>query len=348
MNFKIKILSPVHIRGGDTISPYADFIYNNNYILYIDNEKLWSDISEDEKILDEYIDIIKNRDINSKEKYVMYDFMKKNNIDIDKYILEKVKCTDDIGAMEIGQLIKTSGRPYIPGSSIKGAIRTAILYNYLKSNGFNIDKILNMSSKMNRRNIYVGQDVMRKSPRNIQSDIMKFLYISDTKYTNMKNISVNLEYSIDYINVKDSTRLNFKMPTANEAINEGVILKFDMKSTQFFKDEIDIIKSIQNFYKDIIRYHINTMMDCSEEIFSNIISKYTEYLNRIDDDKCILRLGSGKNFYHNTICGLFDTKYVNEKIAEVNYSMFPRTDWFILDSEKSYIKESLGWVEIIL
>ena len=61
-----------------------------------------------------------------------------------------------------------------------------------------------------------------------------------------------------------------------------------------------------------------------------------------------MRLGSGKGFYDNTICKLFDSEVVNKRIAEVKYNPFPKTDWFVLDSENASVKESLGWVKILL
>ncbi|MBA5851160.1 type III-A CRISPR-associated RAMP protein Csm5 [Clostridium sp. cel8] len=350
MKFKIKVLSPVHIKSGNTISPYADFIYDNNCLLYMHNEKLWKDISKNETILDEYVQVVKNRDTNSKEKYTLNDFLKRNGINIEKYVFQKVNCNSDIKSMEVSEIIKTSGRPYIPGSSIKGAIRTAILYNYLKLNGFDFDKLVDISAKKNKKNIYVGEDVMRKGKKNIQSDIMKFLQVSDTNCADIEDISVNLEYGVDYINVKRSNKLSTKMPTAMESINKGTVFQFNIKcvkENKFFNDEEDVLKTIRKFYKDNIKRHIKVMEESSEEIFSNIISKYKEYLNAIDDGKCILRIGSSKNFYDNTICNLFDEKDVSEKIAGVKYSLFPRNDWFILDSEKNYIKESLGWIEIM-
>lgn len=347
MNLKVKVLSPVHIGNGNIISPYTDFVYKDNCLLYIDNQKLWSDISKNEKIIDEYVGVIKNKDLSSKEKYTLEDFLKRNNIDIDKYIYEKVNCYGDIKAVEINEVVKTSGRPYIPGSSLKGAIRTALLYNYLKINGFNLDDIIKMSTKSKRWNTYVGQDVMRKMPQNIQSDIMKYLYISDTEYTNMNDVSVNIEYCIDYTDVKEFNKLKVKMPIGIETINPGTVLNFSIKVAQqnkFFKDETNILSGVKSFYKDIIEHHIKIMENSNEKIFSNVISKYTDYLN---SDSCIMRIGSNKNFYDNTICNLFTPDEVRGKIAEVSYKPFPKTDWFILDNQEEYIKESLGWIEIM-
>jgi CRISPR type III-A-associated RAMP protein Csm5 len=350
MKFKIRILSPVHIKSGDALSPYLDFIYRDNYLIYIDNKKLWNDISKNEEILDEYVKIVKNKDSNSKEKYTLDKFLERNNVDVGKYAFAKVNCNANIKSMEVNEIIKTSGRPYIPGSSIKGAIRTAVLYNYLKLNGFDFNKLLDISAKKNKRKTYVGQDVMRNGNKNVQSDIMKFLQVSDTEYTNMENISVDLEYSIDYIYVNKYDKLSTKIPMASESINREIILEFDIKcvkKNKFFKNENDILESIKNFYKDNIEHHIKVMEDSSKEIFSDIISKYINYLNEMEKGKCILRVGSGKNFYDNTICNLFDEKDVQQKIAGVKYSPFPKTDWFVLDSQKNCIKESLGWIEII-
>lgn len=350
MNLKIKIISPLHIGSGNELSPYTDYIYKDNYLLYLDNQKLWNDISKNEEMIDEYVQIIKNKDSNSKNKYTLLDFLKNNNIDIDKYIYAKIKCYGDIKTVEINETIKTSGRPYIPGSSLKGAIRTAILYDYLKTNSFNLNDIINMSSKKDRRNTYVGQDVMRKYPKSIQSDIMKFLYVSDTNCSDINNISANIEYCIDYVDMKKCNEMNKKMPIGFESINPETEFTFNIKcikSNKFFKDEAAVLNSIKDFSKDILERDIKIMKDSNEKLFSNIISKYTGYLNEIDNNVCIMRLGSNKNYYDNTICNLFHSEDVREKIMQVKYKPFPKTDWFILDSQNEYIEESLGWIKII-
>lgn len=351
MKFKLKLLSPIHIKSGTKISPYADFIYEDKYLFYINNNELWGELSEKSEILEEYLKIIKERDTNASEKYTLHSFFKSNNIDFKNYILDKVKCNYNIKSLEVNEIIKTSGRPYIPGSSIKGAIRTAILYNYLKINGVDLEGVLRLSSKRDIRQKYVGQDVMRTRPKDIQSDIMRFLHVSDSNYTTMKDLSIKLEYNIDYLGVKACNELVLKSPVASESIDKDTIFEFDikcLKENKFFKNEEAVLNCIRNFYRDLIVYHINVMKDSSEELFANVISKYTEYLNDINSGECILRLGSGKNFYDNTISSLFDPEVVNKRIAEVKYNPFPKTDWFALDSENNSVKESLGWVKIQL
>lgn len=127
----ITALSPIHVGSGQTIGK-KEYLYlkNNNKVVILDGAKLYKDIC-DRNLEDKYINYLK--DSEDKAPY-LEDWLRKNNYRIndykkwEKYEL-KVSENQKQGTLkEIHTFVKDAyGMPYVPGSSIKGMIRTALI-----------------------------------------------------------------------------------------------------------------------------------------------------------------------------------------------------------------------------
>ena len=82
--------------------------------------------------------------------------------------------------------IKTSDKLYIPGSSIKGAIRTAIFYDLLTEE--DMDKIGRDISSNRRNNSFLSDGLLKKHfssgfGNDAQNNIFRFMQVTDTTTT---------------------------------------------------------------------------------------------------------------------------------------------------------------------
>ncbi|MCD6474474.1 MAG: type III-A CRISPR-associated RAMP protein Csm5 [Thermoplasmata archaeon] len=125
MKYKIETLSPIHIGSGEKISP-MEYVMDNKFNR-IDMDELFRDkefnvngFIEDTRLNSFYLG---DKYGNIAKRHVMY------SLDISKDALDHIMSKKS----EILEFIKTGGKPYIPGSSIKGAIRTAIMWYALKN-----------------------------------------------------------------------------------------------------------------------------------------------------------------------------------------------------------------------
>jgi CRISPR type III-A-associated RAMP protein Csm5 len=137
----LSTLTPLFIGASENsvLSPYSDYVFdpNNKIIHYIDQKKLFSRIPTDK------IDAIVNKIYHSAgtnrnfEKYTLDQLIADENIDVNEISSGTVECEVDPKSNQIYQFISSGKSIYIPGSSIKGAIRTAFCYDYFKndSNG---------------------------------------------------------------------------------------------------------------------------------------------------------------------------------------------------------------------
>jgi CRISPR-associated protein Csm5 len=372
----LETLSPVHVSSGNRLSPYTDFIYEEGRIYYIDTEKLFGKLGHNDKMIDEYVSIIGEKSGSTKNKYTLKNFFKEYDLNIKEYLLSRFDIIGGAKTNEIHEIAKSNGKPYIPGSSIKGAIRTALIYDSMIRKGYSFDSMCKLSnfsdSKTNSRKTYVGQDVLRKQAYNVRTDIMRFLQVSDTESINIDRMKIYREELVDLAETLKQKKLVRKSPVLTEAIPEGVSLDFSLKSkARYFddiKDDFDFLKEgrekelfskINAFYFKLINHHIKRLEESSRELFSDIISRYNLLLNMANglinkQNGFILRVGSHKSFLDNTVSLSFspaDMEKVKSRVAGSKSKipgkgLFPKTEWFIYANEG--VKEVPGWAVIRL
>ncbi|MBN1625208.1 MAG: type III-A CRISPR-associated RAMP protein Csm5, partial [Deltaproteobacteria bacterium] len=167
MRYSIKILSPLHIGCGQ-ISSGLNHINNDGKLFFIEPDDFISDLGKKERMafiewIEECsgnLDRIENQKIElkyardapsynekknlneelktQKKKFTLNKFAEGHNIDLSQIANKARYClTIKRGVYadsEINTFIKQMNHPYIPGTEIKGAIRTAVLYCSLNYN----------------------------------------------------------------------------------------------------------------------------------------------------------------------------------------------------------------------
>jgi CRISPR-associated protein Csm5 len=140
--YKIKawILTPVHIGDGTELEPLEYVIKDKFYKINLEE---WLTTLPGEKA--EEFKKLTGRDYAQKSILTTLRQFVKDNIDVDKYkewsadVCEAVKNKYEErfkapeNQLPMSPFIRTGNRPYLPGSSIKGALRTAYL-NFIKRN----------------------------------------------------------------------------------------------------------------------------------------------------------------------------------------------------------------------
>jgi CRISPR/Cas system CSM-associated protein Csm5 (group 7 of RAMP superfamily) len=139
----LETLTPVAIRSGEVLSPLTDYHIEGNKLYLLDTEKIMNDIAEKGWLDDFEARVMQYSGNHSggtetnairKNRFIA-DFLKENNSSIKDYLIEEnVRMShikDNQEWVQLHSTIKTNDQAYIPGSSIKGAIRTAVMYHWL-------------------------------------------------------------------------------------------------------------------------------------------------------------------------------------------------------------------------
>ena len=114
---KIETISQVHIGNGVFLQEGNDFIVEDNNIDILSLDKLGSVIGTDETIIRQWLDAINNG------KSGTFIMNRVKDTPYTEYTKRRISCSLDITQQSTlkEQIHDGLGRPYIPGSSIKGA-----------------------------------------------------------------------------------------------------------------------------------------------------------------------------------------------------------------------------------
>ncbi|MBL1215638.1 MAG: type III-A CRISPR-associated RAMP protein Csm5 [Ignavibacteriae bacterium] len=312
-------LTPIFIGDdqGSDLSPITDFVVENSKAKIIDQNKFEEVLSKDIELIDEYVQAIKLKKID------LESFIKdKLNVDLNNLTKSEIEIEGCLANNKVSPFISSAGRPFIPGSTIKGAIRTAIFYNYLvqeiQNNNTQLKKFVN--EKLNS----FESDTDGHEFRHLQISDSNCIDVSDTKF---------IELFIEYL-VKD----HHKTSGWKQVLNDNTITSFQLKIEKKFKANFlqginentynDVFKMANKFSCDIIDFELKRFEEFIEngkqhkiklqETFKDIISFYTELKSNIkfgNNMFAVLRIGGGKTYFDNSI-GLALFNYDEEKFKD--------------------------------
>ena len=320
---KLEVLTPLHIGGADYKSKldkkeyvfdkdkgtltlidsekFISFLIKKNlfddYIFYIQKNLSSKKYEQDKNI--KLIDFLKSRDIYKN----IEEFRKKTLTKIDAEIEEM----NDIKLM----LRNLQGKPYIPGTSIKGALVNFLLVNYIINNRDKFknekNKILEIAQKANNDN-----DI-KKAKNNIKrivNDIEKYIIYGDNKeLEKSKRFGISVSDTYNYSNIRtyfyrdiDEKRDTSKkekeqpIPIYREYIMANSIFDFDITL------DIDLIKKSKLKIKTI-----SDLTEALENTSNYLINKILKDENSSQIENLIL--GANTGFLQKTIIySLFEKK----------------------------------------
>ena len=370
MNQKIglEVISPVYIGKGSEYSRaefgLASFSGKNKIVRYNLDDVAQLILKNEADLFDEFINVISDTD-NFKNKHAnkdkvkysglqkfIIDNIKPKNLDLYKKIRNSYsyKCTRKYGkninyANDIGIIkehLKTNNGLFIPGSSIKGAVRNAFLYS--------------------RLNLSCGNRKVRNSvdreDRNLKEP-MKFFHFTDT----LNTIEEPSIYGVESIGTRRNTL------TFLETIDEGN--KFEFEYYNSFNDKIHRERDLNNLSIDIdsifrkIHYFSKSLIKEELRFFSrtvpnshyydldtgNLVKFYKGLLKRNTETNPLMRLGHGSGAL--TVSQLLEIKNSrrdqrqftdfrrSNHIGKMYHYDFPKTRKLIVDTYKP-----LGWVQL--
>lgn len=322
---KIETLTSVHVGSGETLQYGNDFVKGkfddgDSFLGVVDAKKVMELIGEDK--IDEWV-------LSINEGKPTYKIVNKYapKADIEDYsqrtILNWAGGIKDSDTLK-EQIFDGSGRPYIPGSSIKGAIRTAVLTTVLSNESGLEDKITNSKGKVTAKGIeseFFGDDPKK--------DVFRFLQVGDAFFGENYTVAVRM------VNINERQSADFwdkSKAQLIEAICSEDEAAFDIKlNTKLYEAAVSkvhkmpdcmsslpvLFTTINKHTKGLIEQDIQYWKARSDKDGSGKVDKYIgkmEYMlaatNQCESGKsCILRIGHGSGW--NFITGAWTRRLDN-------------------------------------
>lgn len=284
-DLRLTTLSPIHIGSGKSYS-CCEFVPAKakskgqivKIIKRVNLTNYYSSLSDDRK--DTFLASLTNSNFELKQfdKKIKKDFVRYQCIDNSR--------VDFIN--EVQEHIKTSDKLYIPGSSIKGAIRTAIFYDLLTEE--DMDKIGRDISSNRRNNSFLSNDLLKKHftsgfGNDAQYNIFRFMQVADTTTTNLPRIEQVL----------------------------AVMATDDRRKNQFYSKHGKVVKS----YLETIGANKN-LEEQIETIYNSFFVYYDDFSEE-DLEQC--EIGLIPKEWNLLSLGEVTTK-INEKVGSNDYKVF--------------------------
>ena len=172
---KAEIITPLHVGDASEklLKKGMDYFFIDGNLYFVKfNDLLKAAIEKNVRI-----DTISNLLASNKVEELQSYLFKTLKLDINELSYNIIEDFSENPGNEIRPLSQTNGKPYIPGSSIKGAIRS-ILFNYLYS-------------KVDERELKVDDyQLERVLLGNFDKSIMRFIRVSDSENLNFEDTGI--------------------------------------------------------------------------------------------------------------------------------------------------------------
>ncbi len=309
---KLKTLTPVHIGSGRELSRDVEFLKMGNEVGVVDEKKILRIIGEENIPL--WVSMIEKQ-----EPLIDYLQKRQPGLNLSQVSLRTMPLfTKNFSRIKTlkEQLIDGMGHPLIPGSSIKGAIRTAILNILLKELNYNLkeNELKNFKGKFSDKNIQ--SRIFGNDPNH---DFMRFLKIGDALFEPGSLLAMSV-LSMNYL--FDRTKRDDKFLMLSEVIGTeeetSIRLKLDVDHWQknieaneirqpvpeFMHDYESLFQAINSFTRELVEGEIDFW---EEDKNLNVVENYLDELENIlkvikncTSKETVLRLGHGSGWIFMT------------------------------------------------
>ena len=313
---KIKTLTSVHIGSGEVLQIGSDFVkgkMGDDYVLAVVSPEKVLDLIGEEHLQDWVVAIERKESTGNVVKRFA------PNAKVEDYakriVLEWSEAHERDTLKE--HIHNGQGKPYIPGSSIKGAIRTAILASLAENVNDaerKIDVSANGKKKANANKI--EKELFGSDPNN---DVFRFLQVGDAYFGECYTVSLRM------VNINERTSKIFWDKSKSqmiEALPSEDITRFEMKlniegynKSKERCSTIGRLPNIMSSYESLfeaINEHTISLLDFelkyweerSDKDDSDKVESYLEKIESIKNEaqncgkgkECVLRIGHGSGW----------------------------------------------------
>ncbi|MCX7837706.1 MAG: type III-A CRISPR-associated RAMP protein Csm5 [candidate division WOR-3 bacterium] len=314
MKIKIKVLTPLHIGSGRELMP-MEYLIEGNLFHRINMNALFAD-PDFQPLIEDFTKLAEA------QKYIgailPFDLLKKHIL----YSLPIVGEARDYlknNKTVVKEFIKSAGKVYIPGSSLKGSILSAVFWHSLKKAYYSNFKWTTEKEQLSAKEFIIQSlqgsfsynELLNFAFSHFTNGDNRFTHWLDVVDSDRKLPSEVLQISL--IKVKGA-RKGKALPILYETIKPGIEFSTEIKAQNTKLSEEEILKIVDEFYRKVLE----------------------KDKNAIRTNGKLIRLGQGSTAY-STSCLI-----LAEELNIRNYRVRPPTTRKRADEILP-----LGWAEIL-
>ena len=194
-NYQLESVTPVHIGSGETLN-HIDGYYANGQWYYIDLDRVLAHPSTDLNALTSEM---------GRRDFRWERHLRQRNIDPAEVSMYSLSCPQSPEEVEIREAIKgIHDQPFIPGSTLKGAIRTALLGeilnasdNIYKKSHEHLNELIDEGPRGNPRREQPARRVETLAfGRDPNRDLFRALQVSDTDLLKSDALEIGMAWTM--------------------------------------------------------------------------------------------------------------------------------------------------------
>ena len=379
---KITTLTPVHIGCGEDYTP-TDYVIDDETLFAFDNAAVSEALPENAR--NELMRLVSgNRqdDVLKQIQKLFYEqresLMAKAShyLPVAKGVAELYKQQEERGRKELNRLgiertfyNPVSQIPVIPGSSLKGAIRTALL------NQVNMDKGQSLHNKR-PENKKLQEDLFEYQMSKLEQDPMRLIHLADSNDMDRTTIKSEIRFAVNrprrepvqgrtkgkmaedkgpYQLLETLPELSVRAYGSRLTIQKVSHLhpqqEDKLPAAEFHWSMEQIIQACNGFYRPLLEQEVNLIgqRNYAAPEWKQRMDKLLDYIKPLlDSDQAILlRVGRHSGAEAVTLNGLRNIKIMQGKDKPAKYELQPRTLWLAADVRDSRSEMvPFGWLLI--
>lgn len=323
--YKLETITPIHIGSGETMNQIDGYYANGK----------WNRIDLDKVLTHPDTDINALTSEMSQRDFRWSDYFTRNNMNGVEFSTYSLLCSQNPEITEIREAIKSVGNlPYIPGSSIKGAIRTALLSDLINSE--ENEQLYNDSSEHLNREIGRGRPQRRRlefPARQIENlafgkdpnhDLLRALQVSDTKPLESDALAIETAWTVT-LNQNDELvqkiEGNTEYKNFVEVIQGVKSLTFTLKIDDLLFREREkkklkysnVQEKTLRELADVCKFESKILLEDEQSFFegysfteiANLYDKFINLNDSLTDGSFMLQIGWGTGYLSNTVTSSF-------------------------------------------
>ncbi len=307
LNFSLEVLSPVHIGSGERITKWEYTIKDNFLEVYPYQHLIAHLLEKNPAFLQNLRILMQNKDFS-------LSMLKELGVDVGKP-LYRIEIVGSLKTNEVELFIKSLGMPYIPGSELKGALRTAYMGGLLLVDKELRDRIrLMLRQKVNNK----GElEKFGSKGKGFEESFFNPVGNADAKYDLFKAIAFpDLFFELRDLcvevpkmigsdkslyaceSIKVGTRLEGKLLIERSLIDRMIrVEKLNYKHLDLSWDRL---KELSNSFYSLV-------LDMEMEFFRNMpeVRTHLQEVKRRMEEGILLRIGKHQGYLSTTIMAVF-------------------------------------------
>lgn len=335
---KLETVTPIAIGDGGRLSPLTDYIWlsDSEEIVLIDHKAFERKLSQSEHLMDKFVRGVYGVHDQNKHSFLRRFIENELKGEVEDFIKgDYFPVSEMKSPKEINTILKEGGKPYLPGTTLKGAIKTALLYNWMRKSEKNklspAAQLKNSIRFLSPKKVKVQttyNEVENKFFGDIKADRrmdFSLMKIRDTEPFSQSSVIIsNTErYHIKPGEDTDqSDRRKTHVPIITEAVDKDCTTNFEIlignnqseslqhHSLQFFQEENpvqELFRLLNQFAVAFIQNEVKVISKMKDDVQKDL-KYYLKFMEGIKteieggkDAAAYLRLGRGKTYFNNSI-----------------------------------------------